>query len=83
VYHIHACCLWRPEEGIRPLGTKVIDSYKPPSGHWELKLDPLEEQQVLLTTEPSLSYSHVKSTLELGMVELSYNPSTEETEAGG
>ena len=39
-----------PEEGIRP----VIDGCEPPCGCWELNSGPLEEQPVLLTTEPSL-----------------------------
>jgi len=35
------------EEGIR-------SHYEPPCGCWELNSGPLEEQSVLLTTEPSL-----------------------------
>jgi hypothetical protein len=37
-----------PEEGIR------LDGCEPPYGCWELNSGPLEEQSVLLTTEPSL-----------------------------
>ena len=40
--------------GIRSPGTGVTDSRELPCGCWELNLDPLEEQPVLLTTEPSL-----------------------------
>ena len=41
-----------PEEGV---GFHFItDGWEPPCGCWELNLGPLEEQSVLLTTEPSL-----------------------------
>lgn len=43
----------RPAEGIRSPGTGVTDGYKPPCVFWELNLGPLEEQWVLLTTEPA------------------------------
>jgi hypothetical protein len=32
----------------------IIDGCEPPCGHWELNSGPLEEQTVLLTSEPSL-----------------------------
>jgi hypothetical protein len=32
----------------------IINGCEPPCDHWELKSGPLEEQSVLLTTEPSL-----------------------------
>ena len=32
----------------------ITDGYEPPCGCWELNSGPLEEQSVLLTTEPSL-----------------------------
>jgi hypothetical protein len=32
----------------------IIDDYKSPCGGWELNSGPLEEQPVLLTTEPSV-----------------------------
>jgi hypothetical protein len=35
-------------------GIGVTDSCEPPCGCWELNSEPLEEQSVLLTTEPSL-----------------------------
>jgi hypothetical protein len=34
-------------------GTGVRDGCGPPCGFWEPDLGPLQEQQVLLTTEPS------------------------------
>ena len=43
----------RPEEGIRSDEAGIIGGWEPWCGHWELNLGPLEEQQVLLTTEPS------------------------------
>ena len=47
-------CLWRPEDDFPFPETGVIDDCEPPCGSWELKPDLLEEQPVLLTTEPSL-----------------------------
>ena len=41
-------------EGIRSPGIGVTDSGELPCGCWELSPGPLEEQPVLLTTEPSL-----------------------------
>ena len=32
----------------------ITDGCEPPCGYWELNSGPLEEQSVLLTTEPSL-----------------------------
>ena len=32
----------------------ITDGWKPPCGCWELNSGPLEEQAMLLTTEPSL-----------------------------
>jgi hypothetical protein len=32
----------------------ITDDCEPPCGCWELNSEPLEEQSVLLTTEPSL-----------------------------
>jgi hypothetical protein len=40
----------KPEEGIGA----ITDGCEPPYGCWELNSGPLEEQLVLLTTEPSL-----------------------------
>lgn len=41
-------------EGITVLGTVITDGFELPCGCWELKPGPLEEQPLLLTTEPSL-----------------------------
>jgi hypothetical protein len=51
-------CTWYPrraKEGIGSPKTGVIDgSSMPLYWQWESNLGPLQEQQVLLTTEPSL-----------------------------
>ena len=39
--------------GVRSPGTGIKDSCELPCGYWELNSGPLEEQPVLLTTEPS------------------------------
>jgi len=44
----------------------VTDSYELPCGCWELNLGPLEEQPVLLTTEPSPAPFHLLLILILG-----------------
>lgn len=52
----HYVCAWYPrrsEEGTGCPGTGLMDSCEPPCGCWESNLDPLQ-QQVLLTTEPSV-----------------------------
>ena len=41
-------------EGAESPETVIADSYEPPCGCWEMNTGPLEEQPVLLTTEPSL-----------------------------
>jgi hypothetical protein len=41
-------------KGSRSSGTGVTDCCELPCGCWELNLDPLEEQPLPLTTEPSL-----------------------------
>lgn len=47
-------CLWKPIEGILSRGSKGIGSWEPLGRWWELKLSPLKEEQVLLTTETFL-----------------------------
>jgi hypothetical protein len=51
---MHAWYPQRPAEGIGSPGTTVRNSCELPSGCQELNLDPLEEQPLLLITEPSL-----------------------------
>ena len=46
--------LFYVHEGIRSPATGYLDSCELPCGCWELNLGPLEEQSVLLTTEPFL-----------------------------
>ena len=50
VFCLHVCLY----EGVRCPRTGVKDSCGPPCGCWELNSNPLEEQQVPLTTEPAL-----------------------------
>ena len=55
VQHVHAWCLWKPEEGFRSPGAGVIGSYEPTTLlFWDSNTGLLQEQQVLLTAEPSL-----------------------------
>lgn len=51
VYHLHAWCPQRTEEGIASPETGVTDSCEPPRVYWELNLGPRQEQQALLTAE--------------------------------
>lgn len=54
VYHMHAWCPQRSEEGIRSPGTGVPDNCELPCGCWDLNLGSLEEKPVLLAAEPPL-----------------------------
>jgi hypothetical protein len=38
----------------------IMDGCEPPGGFWDLNSGPLEEQLVLLTTEPSLARPYVQ-----------------------
>lgn len=44
----------KSEESFGSLGSEFKDGCEPPHGDWELKLGPLQEQQVCLSTESSL-----------------------------
>lgn len=59
---VHAWSLRRPEESVRLSRTRVGDRCKPPCGQWELILGPVQEQQALITAEPS---SHLQQTQSL------------------
>lgn len=48
-FFLHVCLC----EGVRPLGTGVTHSCELLCQDWELKQDPLEEQLMLSTTDPS------------------------------
>lgn len=54
VYHMHAKCSSRPEEGTGFLGNGVIDSCEPSYEGWKMNSSPLQVQQMLLTVEPFL-----------------------------
>lgn len=51
---IWAWSTWRSEEGVRSLGTRVIDGWEPPCECWKSNPGPLQEQGMLLPTESSL-----------------------------
>lgn len=60
IYFMYIClvfcldvCRKRPEEHVRSYGAGVTDRFELPNGCWELKLT-LQEQPVILTTEPYL-----------------------------
>lgn len=48
------CTIYVQETGVRSPGTGVTDDWEPPCECWEPIPSPLYEQQVLMTTEPSL-----------------------------
>lgn len=41
VHSMHACCLWKSEEGFGAPTTGVMDGSEPPCGSLELNTDPL------------------------------------------
>lgn len=47
VHHVYACCLQRPEQGIRSLGSGVKDGCELSCKCWELNAGPLGGQPVL------------------------------------
>lgn len=55
VYHMHAWCLQRPEEGVESGTGAVTDDCEPPRGCWGLNLDSLKKQLILVTAEPLFS----------------------------
>lgn len=61
---VHQVYIWCPrkEEGVGSLGTGVRNGYEPPYGHWELNLDPLWDEQMLLTAEPNLEPPFISYT---------------------
>ena len=54
VHHVCAWCFLVPREGVRSPGTTVTDGCKIPDECWEPNLGPVQEQQALLSAEPSL-----------------------------
>lgn len=47
-------CLWRSDKNVGSSENRIRDDCKAPCGLWEKNAGPLKEQQVLLTTNPSL-----------------------------
>ena len=54
LHYMYASCLKSSEEGIAPPWTKVTDGCIATCECWQWNPGPQQEQQVLLTTEPSL-----------------------------
>lgn len=72
--HIYVC------EGANSPGTGITESSELPCGCWQLKLGPLEEQPVFLTSEPAPSTMPSFKSLKCkpGMVVYICNLSTQE-----
>jgi hypothetical protein len=47
-------CIVPAEEDVGASGTGITDGCEPPCGYWGSNPDPLQEQSVLVTAEPSL-----------------------------
>ena len=62
VHLLYVWYSWELKEGIGTLGAGVIDSCEPPRARWESNVDPLEEQPVLFSPEPSLQSSLLSET---------------------
>lgn len=54
VHHMHAWCSQGSEEGVESATGAATDGSEPSHGCWELNLDPLKEQPVLVTAKPFL-----------------------------
>ena len=54
VYCVYALCLWRPEVGVRSLGTGVRDGCEPLCGSYTMNPGSVEVQPVPFNTEASL-----------------------------
>lgn len=50
---VNIWCSWVPEEVIVCPGTRVTNGCELLCWCWELNLDPLQEQNIILTTEPT------------------------------
>lgn len=48
VHHIHAWCLLRSKEGIGSPGSEITDGCELLCGYWDLNLDSLQEQVLLI-----------------------------------
>ena len=51
MYNVLPACM---PAGKKRASDPIINDYEPPCGCWELNSGPLEDQPVLLTSEPSL-----------------------------
>lgn len=63
----HVCKLpLEARKGARYLGTEIIDGYEPARGLWKQNLGPLEDREVLLTTEPSRRGLYLRFSSKVG-----------------
>lgn len=67
VYHLRTWCPRRPEEDIRFSKTGDTDGCEPQYECWDPNLDPLQQQQVLITTESTLQTEEDIGSLEAGV----------------
>lgn len=65
VYHVHAWCLPRSEEGIKNSETGITSCFEPPYAYWNQNSGALQEKHVLLNTK--LSIQIAKSTFQNGV----------------
>ena len=65
VYNILSVCV---PAGQKRAPDLITDGCEPPCGCWELNSGPLEEQAILLTTEPSLQPPLTALVEDLGSV---------------
>lgn len=74
--HVCACttCLWKSEEGSGSLGSPGMGDCGPLCGCWGPNHIPLQEQQALLTSKPSLQTLMVCSSLYLHYYEINLLP---------
>lgn len=61
--------LWRPEEGIRFSGARVIGTCEPLCGCWELTSSLLPDQQKLLTMISPVPHAYCKNNLKNSRLE--------------
>ena len=54
MHHLHTRCHWRLDKDVRSSGIRIIDSCELSCGCLELNLGPLQEQQLILSSEPTL-----------------------------
>jgi hypothetical protein len=76
-------CLQCLPTGQKRASDPIADGCEPPCGCWELNSGPLEEQPVLLTSEPSLQPLGCLKHLKPVVVVQACHPSTREPRQEG